>query len=243
MKNTILSMVAAMAAGAAFAAANDAMIAFSTQGPDKYADGTTVLDGESYALVWTAPGVGEAVIAADGTVTGGAIALVAPVAKGGRCPKMFFEVAASDMATKYVGGSWSVYLLDTRKFGKDGSVRVAGKSAGINTVGKVGEAGGVSAAGRTALAGDAAKAGTVAAGVEVSKPEITAFRVVDGYVYVTVKGTMPFLAYGVNEGANPAAVDTPVGDAKPGNIAGDGEVTFVTPAKEGGATFDRVETR
>ncbi|MBQ4198785.1 MAG: hypothetical protein II649_02765, partial [Kiritimatiellae bacterium] len=46
-------------AGFAFAATagiNDSLLGFSTVGPDKYADGKTVMDGECYALVWTKDG-------------------------------------------------------------------------------------------------------------------------------------------------------------------------------------------
>ena len=35
---------------------NDALLAFSTKGPDRYADGTPVQVGEAYALVWSRTG-------------------------------------------------------------------------------------------------------------------------------------------------------------------------------------------
>ena len=121
MTKKTISMVAALAfAGAALAAANDALIAFSTPGVDTYADGTPVLDGECYALVHLDAGEAGFSLAADGTATGGEIVLAAPVAKGGRCPKVMFEVDAKDVETKYKGGSWRVYLLDTRRWGADG---------------------------------------------------------------------------------------------------------------------------
>ena len=50
MKKLLFTMVVA-AFGAAFGAANDTILVFSTKGPDTYADGTSVLDGERYALV------------------------------------------------------------------------------------------------------------------------------------------------------------------------------------------------
>lgn len=34
----------------------DTRISFYTEGPDRYSDGTVVLDGESYALVWSKDG-------------------------------------------------------------------------------------------------------------------------------------------------------------------------------------------
>ena len=55
MKKLLFTMVVA-AFGAAFGAANDTILTFSTQGPDTYGDGSTVLDGERYALVWVKDG-------------------------------------------------------------------------------------------------------------------------------------------------------------------------------------------
>ena len=48
----LMTMIGAVGlAFAATAAIDDALLTFSTVGPDKYSDGTTVLDGECYALV------------------------------------------------------------------------------------------------------------------------------------------------------------------------------------------------
>ena len=117
MKKSVLFVMSAALAFAANAAQNDSLVTFSTKGPDKYADGTTVLDGECYALVWTPKGSAGAVVAANGTVQGGEIVLTAPVAKNGRCPKVVFEVDAGLVASRYNDGTWNVYLLDTRRYG------------------------------------------------------------------------------------------------------------------------------
>ena len=93
-------------------AAMDTVLTFSTVGPDRYADGTDVVDGESYALVWTADVAGFA-MSDDGTATGGKVVLVRPVAKGGRCPLVKLNIKAS-VAPQYEGGTWGVYLFDTR---------------------------------------------------------------------------------------------------------------------------------
>ena len=55
----ILIAASAIASALALTAAEYASVSFQTTGPDKYADGETVLDGECYALVWTADGVFE----------------------------------------------------------------------------------------------------------------------------------------------------------------------------------------
>ena len=85
MKKLTLTMAVAGLALASLAAVNDTLISFSTPGPDTYLDGTTVQDGECYALVWSQDGVFEGV-KADGTAVDAndRVVLVAPVAKGGR---------------------------------------------------------------------------------------------------------------------------------------------------------------
>jgi hypothetical protein len=98
----------------------DAAIVFSTVGPDKYADGTTVLDGESYALVWTKDGAFEG-FSADGKVLDekDKVLVVSPLAKDGRCPKVMFQIPVAD-AVGY--GKFEVFLLDTRVVSSAGEV-------------------------------------------------------------------------------------------------------------------------
>ena len=57
MKRLTMMLGVAGLAVASFAAVDDTLISFSTPGPDKYADGTDVLAGECYALVWSKDGV------------------------------------------------------------------------------------------------------------------------------------------------------------------------------------------
>ena len=230
---------------AANAAANDALISFSTPGIDTYADGTTVLDGECYALVWTAKGASFA-LAADGTAEGGEIVLVAPVAKGGRCPKIVFEIDADDLSGKYTGGSWSVYLLDTRRYGADGvslaplkDGRPTTINATINASAEV--AGATISVGSGAPREVAVDAGTQA-GVAASlpagfdqRPTIADIQLDGGLVYVTVENTVSYLAYDLSSGDTPEAVTERVNDPRHGGD--DGMVILVAPAKEGGAFF------
>lgn len=125
MKKTVLmGMVLAGALGA-FAGVDNLAILFSSQGPDAYADGEPVRDGEVYALVWTPSDGTFGGIDADGkAVSPSVVALKAPVAKGGKCPNVLFEIDEADVKANYPGGTWGVYLLDTRKFksGEDGVI-------------------------------------------------------------------------------------------------------------------------
>ena len=106
MNKTEFSALTVILAGAAFAAANEKLVMFSTKGTDTYADGSTVLDKECYALVWDTDSEPFSV-AVDGTTTGGDIVLYAPFAIDGHCPKVLFEVDSALVASKYTtGGSW-----------------------------------------------------------------------------------------------------------------------------------------
>ena len=229
----MLSMFAAMAATAAFAAANDVLITFSTPGTDTYADGTPVLDGERYALCWSTD-FDQFKIKPDGTAEGGAIVFAAPLAKGGHCPTTLFEVDADLVAKKYTGGSWAVYMLDTRKFGATGAVASVGSMDAVNTFGAVGNSVAVDTGSAGGLLAGFSGAAKTATG-DVAEPQITGIRVFEGNVYVTVKGA-PYLGYGLKEGATPAKVASDVADAK-ATASGEEEVTIVTPVKEGGAFF------
>ena len=245
MKKIVVSMVGAALACAAFAAQNDALVSFSTPGPDTYADGSTVRDGECYALVWIPANEKEFELAADGTAKGGEIVLVAPVARNGRCPGVVFQVPADKVEKDYKDGSWGVYLLDTRRWGANGAVTLAGvgadgKAKVVNAAGAVAGskvAVGTGSISEVVTSGSACAASLTAEPANVPKPEISAIRVMGGNVYVTVKGTMPCLRYGLSSGATPERIDEGVGEAQSGAVNAAEEIILVAPAKEGGAFF------
>ena len=245
MKKINISMIAAMVACATFAAADDILVTFSTPGPDTYADGTMVLDNEYYALCWST-NFPDFKINADGTAEGGSIVLAAPIAKDGRCPTIVYEVDAKLAASDYFGGEWAVYMLDTRKFTRDGEgnlvASLSGSTGKVNTSGLVGTA--VAGAGSVAnLYGVTAQSSEVAADEETLKPEITSISIVDGNVYVKARNVAPYLAWGLAGGDTPDDVKTAKGDSQSGMKADkDDEITFVTPVKEGGEFF-KVERR
>jgi hypothetical protein len=126
----IAMFFASVMTGLVYAASiNDTCISFSTKGPDTYLDGSVVLDGECYALVWSKDGVfdgfnakGECIDALD------RIVLVAPVAKNGKCPPILFQVS-KDVADELSAGHYAVYLLDTR-IAQDGKETPSGFTDG-----------------------------------------------------------------------------------------------------------------
>ena len=102
----------AMMASFAFADAANKCVFFSTVGPDTYADGSTVVNGERYALVATPAGQEFGGFNADCTAAreGDKVLTIAPFAKGGRLPPTLFQADAADAA----GKDLKVFLLDTR---------------------------------------------------------------------------------------------------------------------------------
>lgn len=233
MKKTI-AVFAAILSAAVFAGANDLLIMFSTPGPDKYADGTTVLDGESYALVWTA---------ADGAQT---TVLSVPRAKDGKCNPFLFIVDEND-APKYKDGSWGVYLLDSRDFAKDptGKTLASLDDKGVPTVVNVKAALADQVTKSSGFASADASSGIAAgsydlAGANVPNPVVTGIKIVGANVIVTVKNTVPFVGYTLQSGDSVSTFAVPEGaESKNGNASS--EIDLVVPKKDG-AQFFKVST-
>ena len=222
MKKTLISAFAAVASAAVFAGMDSVVVTFSTPGPDAYADGTPVLDGECYALVWTPDGEEFAGVNSDGTAAGGSkVVLAAPIAKDKKCPSVMFEVDEDYVAANYPGGTWSVVLLDTRVFTLDAvtgkpvvdaatGMRVvsskgdASKVNGYGVVGSAKAADAVKGAEAEAMGGVAAASGDVAS--DTPAPVVKDISVIGDYVYVTITSTKPAHRYALESGDAPDAV-------------------------------------
>ena len=144
MKKTLVAGLVGLLAAASFAGKDNVVITFCSQGPDTYADGSKVLDGETYALVWTPAGATFQGFAADGSaVAPSKVVLKAPVAKDGKCPFIKYEIDEGyAKKANYAGGTWAVYLLDTRTFEKtlsaDGKPQATGAfGTAVNGYGEV----------------------------------------------------------------------------------------------------------
>ena len=243
MKKTIAFLVAGLCAGTLLAGMDNVVIQFSTVGPDKYADGATVMDGECYALVWTPTGSDFQGIKADGTAAGDSkVVLKAPFAKNGCCPNIQFQVDEGYAAEHYKGGTWGVYLLDTRVFATekvkivvDGKeieqtqVKTAdGMKVATGVGGAVSGYGAVISDVKPSISPAGAKGGivqSIPAGIQ--PPDITGFKVVDGMAYLFLKNTSSAVSYGVAAGQAPGNL-TPV--SQPPVLGGDSETIIITPA-------------
>ena len=250
MKKSIALVFAVLLAGVLFAGMNNVVIQFSTVGPDKYADGTTVMDGECYALVWTPTGSEFQGIDAEGEAAGDSkVAVKAPIAIGGKCPNVQFQIDETFANANYPDGTWGVYLLDTRKFateevtvtvdGKDvkqtkvlldenGKKRATGVGDAVSGYGQV-----VSNVGRT-LSPAGSKTGivqSIPAGIQ--PPTIRDFKVVNGMAYLYLKDTSSAVSYGVAAGQAPGTLK-PVSQQP---VQGGGNETIIITPASGAAQF------
>ena len=207
----------------AFSGMDDKVLRFSTPGPDRYADGSRVLDGECYALVWSPKGTAFAGFNADGTAVSAndRVVLAAPLAQDGKCRDAIFQVPA-DEYSELAGGEWAVCLVDTRNTAGVPMGAEDGKPLRVNRWGLVQS--GVTVESASGFKGAAPKSNTrllsasATGGVRATErsavpdsartPRITAIDVVDGEVWLTVADTEPYLSYTIISGSEPGVLKT-----------------------------------
>ena len=208
MKKSLM-MVLAAAAFPLLAGQDNMLATFSTKGPDCYADGTVVKDGECYALVWTHTNAVFQGITVDGKAVGSQdenrVLCIAPLAKDGHCREVVVEVNKV-VADLYAGsGTFSLHLLDTRK-AADGTP--GGVDAGVNGFGAAQEL--TLSASEQFQSVTATNAALVATATvlpaSIPQPKIKSIEVKDGVVRLTVARTSKMVRYGVSSGATPATL-------------------------------------
>ncbi len=222
LKRVVYALFIAVFALVGQAASDDAMMVFSTHGPDRYADGTPVQEGEMYALVWSRTGSAFVGFDMNGAVidaANNALVVAMPLAKysercgGVRCPTTLFQIDAT-RAKGYADGAYALVLLDTRVSDGKGGLVPSGKLTDLKGWGLI-EASRVSEVG-TGISGRAMRLGVggengsttttasaVPAGETIPQPRITGIKVEDGFVRLTVAGTSPRLLYNVAAGERP----------------------------------------
>ena len=223
----------------------DARLSFSTKGPDRYADGSVVMDGECYALVWSQDGNFDG-FAANGECIDpeDRIVLIAPIAKNGCCPPVLFQVPQAE-AEELAGGQYAVYLLDTRIASGD-TVRpcgtVNGKLALMNGYGATSAnlaVGALNSKKAEEIAEDKAEGqiASVLAAVpaDCAQPRIKSMRIEGDNVFLTVENLKGFMR--VSSGSDVSASDAATAAVETSGEGG--EVTLVT-RKPGNSGFFKV---
>ena len=257
IKNMLMAALVILGVAVVGAAQNDALIAFSTKGPDRYADGTPVQVGEAYALVWSRNGFDFAGVDMNGQAVdpaNNAVVVALPLAKAKRngdvhCPLTLFQIDET-FAAAHADGTFALILLDTRVVNAKGALVATGKLGQVNGWGFV-EKSRVKAMGGSLVAatnaGDAeGRAQTTAtsavpAGEDIPQPKITGIQLQGDYVVLTVTGTSPRLLYNVAAGAKPGhhATRHAAACAVPGHANRGREITIVAP-KVAGQNFFQV---
>ena len=237
MKNILMTILAALALSAL--AGQDNMLAtFSTKGPDCYADGTVVKDGECYALVWTHTNAVFQGITVTGEAVGSQdenrVLCIVPFAKDGHCREVVVEVNKV-LADLYAGsGTFSLHLLDTRK--ADGVP--GGVESGVNGFGAAEEFTlSASEQLQTISATNAALAATATVlPASIPQPKIKSIEVKDGIVRLTVARTSKMVRYGVSSGTSPTAMSADA-DFAPQDGDDAGDIVIEAPAKGNSGFF------
>lgn len=157
-------------------------LSMSTPGPDVYADGTQVLPGETYLLVYVKQGAVFQGVMSDGTLADPANNLIVTKGMAVQGAKCGFKAIQYPADLYPAGGSWLIVLLDTRD--ASGSVgglvaaqgasaaaaAASGSSTALNAVsGTAVQEGGVS--GLTAAAPSRAPADTPAPVIAAVQPQ------------------------------------------------------------------------
>ena len=216
MKKLSLLLGIALAGAAAMADDNASWVRFSSTGPDKYADGTTVLNDEVYALVWVKEGAKFDGILATGELVNPAdnkIVAQAALADNGACPPVCYIISGENL--DLVGkGDFFVYVLDTRVKSDDGTEaagvkdKTTGKFVSYNGYEKVDAS--VTVQERTvavegAASGNAAVQSALPAGVP--QPKVEKIDVTGDQVVVKVSNTVPYVKYAITAGENIGKID------------------------------------
>jgi len=246
MKKLLMAMM--VAACACTSLADRTVLTWFTMGPDKYADGTLVKEGEFYALVFVKNGAEFAGFNADGTLVNAEtseVLAMGPWAKnwakvGVGCPPHNIQPEA-DEAAKYEGGSLRLLVLDTRTPNGLPAVVAEGatKPAAINGYGEATntkfDVKGVST---FVEPGKQAKASlATAVPPQAAQPKITGIRVENGYAYIKVANTESYLQYNVATGAKPGEFKNLKAAEQPQQGAPGKEIELKVPVTEGGKFF------
>ena len=239
MKQILLTAMM-LGSALAFGAANDTILTFSTQGPDTYGDGSTVLDGERYALVWVKDGAEFSGLTTDCKPLADTtkVIAVAPLAKGGKCPQVQFQIDEEYRKANFPGGTWCVVLLDTRRFKVDAQGFITsefdsvGDKKSVSGYGKVATLDGSAFAAANAETGSADAKAAIAAG----SVKITGIKVDGDNVIITAVAPAG-ARVGLSTGLTPDSI-APV----PGEKYGSEDMVFITP-KAGDKGFIGLEAK
>ncbi|MDD4102671.1 MAG: hypothetical protein PHU80_08585 [Kiritimatiellae bacterium] len=202
MKKRLFATVAGLIlATGVIAGVSSLSIEMRTAGPDTYADGTAVLPGETYLLVYCEEGCPFEGIYNDGSLVETAsnrVAFAWQTTEPGRCSYIPVSYGEADYPK---GGSWMIVLLDTR----DSEGRVGGLCVGVGA-GAAAEAGSVQSANTltsiTTESGGVSASGAAYARSNTPRAVITALKADEDKVNLRFKNFDTGVSYTVESTAD-----------------------------------------
>ena len=211
----IVSMIAGLAATVAFAVEMPQVLtlSYSIQGAEKYADGSDLSAGECYALVWSEDGEFEG-INGNGTPKGAGdeVIYIGQIAKNAA---VSFQIAKDFKA----GGTFEIWILDTRVF-RNGEIVAIGKASGGSLTvthaakavsAEVSVAGGPTVpAGASGIPGGVIAAPTAPASIPPLR--FTSIKLDGNYVVMEADSTVPGVNYTTVVNGKEAGVTTATSD-------------------------------
>lgn len=237
----LIAAIALFGSVCAFGAIDDTTVVVGSKGPDRYADGTQALVGECYALVWSQNEFGG--FNADGTLVNpeDVVFVILPRAdENGACRTFAYDVPRSIVEK---GGRISLWLLDTRVYAQDGTVKpceVKGwdtKSVpAVASAAKVQAEIQVSVPGAKSISGAAAgEAVATAVPADATSPVIKSIRIEDGYAIIEVANTKPYITYDLAAGDKPGTMEKGKAAHPVNGAATEADtITLIKPVKDGG---------
>ncbi len=154
MKKALFSMMTLLLGVTAMAADLEQLtLSISTPGPDFYADGTPVLTGETYLLVYVRAGAAFQGVLTDGTLADPVNNLIVTKGVAVAGSKCGFKAIQYPADLYPSGGSWVIVLLDTRDAAGAVGGLVAAQGAGPSAAAAAGDSTALNAVGVTAAQG------------------------------------------------------------------------------------------
>lgn len=240
MKNALMAL-AAIAAMVGFAGQDDLLVTLTVNEKLTYKDKSSVVN-DRVALVWTPTGGEFKGFYANGAlVDGQSMALAFVNVRDGNVGTVTFQISAVRAETmKITGGSYALYLLDTRGADKQPVVaegQTSGEVVAVNYWAKLVSSEGQGAdaiGGMSSAESEGTSADTIVAQGRAELPfdEITyqpvvkSVKIEDGKFKVTIEQAVPFMKYGLSDMAGNADPD---GTVKSGATT---ELTLETPMNE-----------
>ena len=175
---------------------------------DCYSDGNSVAVGESYAVVWTPDNATFGGFDEQGNAVAPSKVLAkVPFAENKGCPHVQIRIDEEVAKRDYPGGTWDVYLLDTR-------VWVNGELVGFGDILDYKKFNGTLTSGfgfvknNIAVILEAGLKRPTITGVASLMPRISEVKIDGDWIYLPCDGGIPSVPYGAGGGGMPSAPST-----------------------------------